>query len=154
MNRMLFSILGPNISQEDFDADKFSVIPNAHLLAQLSAISYRDPGNGNDTDGLEDADSLAENLGLDYDPDTYYIEEWYSLASLGDTGTSEAASKAYVFYNHDAVFVAFEGSTSGELGADWTETNFDFVELKNPNGVKRNTKFVFSDFARPSIRIL
>lgn len=127
-----FTFFEAEYSQANFEADQFSVLPNAYLLAQLSAISYRDPGNGDDTDGLEDADTLAAELGLDFNPDTDHIEEWMESPIVGDFGPSEAASKAFVFSNDAAVFVAFEGSTSGEWGADWRETNFDLVPFEKP----------------------
>lgn len=114
-----FDYFDADHDQGDFDADAESVLPNAYLLSQLSAASYLAPGYGEGQ-----AYRVAEELGLE--SLTVIEAEYHSVLDLGGPG---GASKVYVFYNDEAVFLAFEGTT-GIL--EWEETNLDFVPYAKP----------------------
>ena len=118
-----FSSFVADHNEEDFLNMNESVIPNAYLLSQLSAIAYRDPGFG-EVEGEEEAYGLADKLGLDH---LEVIEKEYG--SILDLNGPEGESKAYIFFNNKAVFVSFEGS-KGET--DWTENNLDIFPHAKP----------------------
>lgn len=132
-------------SQEDFLSDPESVLPNAYLLSQLSAISYRNPGYAHDvinivenTDGAQ-AYGLAQGLGLQ--SEDIIERQGASFFDLGDPG---GHSTAYVFHNADVVVVAFRGSTSDHGAQDWIDTNPDIWPMYKPNwGKVSHTKCLF-----------
>ena len=114
-----FDYFNADYSENDFHNDQESVIPNAYLLSQLSAIAYLEPGGGENQVG-----GLAKNLGLNVQEPI--ADHFSSFLDIGGVG---GESKAYIFYNEDSVFIAFEGST-GWL--DWEESNLDFWAHAKP----------------------
>lgn len=119
-----FWYFNSDYNEQDYVNDPESVITNAYLLSQLSALSYRNPGYGTDDEG-EQAYAIAEKLGLNH---LDVIED--SFSSFWDFGGVGGESLAYVFYNDYAVFVAFQGS-KGWL--DWEESNIDFWPYAKPD---------------------
>ncbi|MCG8314993.1 MAG: lipase family protein, partial [Pseudomonadales bacterium] len=122
---LAFNYFNSDHSEADFSNDPESVITNAYLLSQLSAISYRNPGYGSDAMG-EQAYGLAEDLGLESLP--VISETNVNILDL-DFGDTAGESTAYIFYNDDTVFIAFQGSTGT---SDWLESNIDFWPYAKP----------------------
>jgi pimeloyl-ACP methyl ester carboxylesterase len=110
-----FDYFDAEYSEDDFHDDNESVIPYAYLLSQLAAISYKTEEQAND---------FAEKMGLNI---IGPIEAQFS--SFLDSGGVGGESKAYIFYNDDTVFIAFQGS-NGWL--DWEESNLDFWGYAKP----------------------
>ncbi len=116
-----FALFEPYQDEADFDDHPESVLVNAYLLSQLAALSYEEPG----PDGP--AYAMAEELGLLSLP---VIERHH--ASFLDLHGPGGNTRAYVFFDERAVFVAFEGSTVSPSVADWQDTNLDIVPHYKP----------------------
>ena len=132
---LAFNYFDSDYNEADFYNDPESVITNAYLLSQLSAIAYPMPGPDDNamassTESIEDIAertyALAENLGLSSLPVIHESEVNILDLDFGDTA---GESTAYVFYNDYAVFIAFQGSTGG---SDWLESNIDFWPYAKP----------------------
>lgn len=83
---------------------------NAYLLSLLSWLAYADSSI---------AASQAASWGLTLGPGAYIdVGTPYFIGSSGST-------QALVLYNDATVFVAFQGSTTGDYFQDWLDNDFD-----------------------------